>query len=152
VTDIMSPGQRSRHMALIKGKDTKPEMQLRRHLHRLGYRYRLHRRELPGKPDIVFPTRRRLIYVHGCFWHQHRNCKVAHLPKSRSDYWAEKFRRNTERDAQNLAAAHALGWETMVVWECELRNTSTLEEAVVRFLGAPGRPRNKPGAATAADS
>ena len=128
-------------MALIRGKDTKPELTVRKLLHGLGYRYQLHRRDLPGKPDLTFPSRRKIIYVHGCFWHQHPGCPVAHTPVARRDFWLEKFRRNTERDAQNLTKVQALGWQAFVVWECETRDKAALERALTAFLGPPGRSK-----------
>jgi DNA mismatch endonuclease Vsr len=111
MTDIMSPAERSARMALIHGKNTTPELAVRRALHHLGYRYRLHARDLPGKPDVAFPSRSKAIFVHGCFWHQHPDCPIAHLPSSRQEYWAEKFKRTAERDEQNLLGIRALGWE-----------------------------------------
>lgn len=139
--DIMSPAERSARMALIRGKDTKPELIVRKLLHGLGYRYQLHRRDLPGKPDLTFPSRQKIIYVHGCFWHQHAGCSVAHIPAARRDFWLEKFRRNTERDAQNLTNVQALGWQALVVWECETRDKAALERTLTSFLGPPGRSK-----------
>ena len=124
--DIMNPTERSALMALIRGTDTKPELIVRRLLQGLGYRYRLHCRNLSGRPDLTFPSRRKVIYVHGCFWHQHPGCPVAHLPASRRDFWADKFRRNLERDARNLLSVQALGWEAVVVWECQTRDKTAL--------------------------
>ncbi|MFG1342479.1 very short patch repair endonuclease [Xanthobacter autotrophicus] len=127
---------RSRNMQANRGKDTKPEMEVRRLLHALGYRYRLHRRDLPGKPDLVFPARRRVIEVRGCFWHGHGCHPLGQLPKSRTDYWAPKIARNKERDVRNIAALRDQGWDVLEVWECRIR---TAREAVVmelvEFLG-----------------
>lgn len=108
-------------MAAITGKNTQPELALRRFLHALGYRFRLHRKDLPGKPDIVMPRLRTCIFVHGCFWHRHAGCRYATTPKTRSEFWAEKFLRNVERDLVNVRALEALGWKVMIVWECEIR-------------------------------
>lgn len=112
---------RRKMMAGFRSKDTKPEMLVRQALHRLGYRFRLHRRDLPGRPDIVLPRHRTAILVHGCFWHQHDGCRDARMPRTRQDYWAEKFRRNLERDRATEAALRALGWRVQVIWGCEAR-------------------------------
>lgn len=125
-------------MALIRGADTKPEIRVRQTLHRLGYRFRLHRRDLPGRPDVAFPGRRKVIFVHGCFWHHHGGCKVGHLPRSRTEYWVDKFARNRERDTNNLAAIADLGWDAEVVWECEVKDLVSLEGRLIQFLGPPG--------------
>ena len=122
-------------MAAIKGKDTAPEMAVRKLVHSLGYRFRLHRRDLPGKPDLVFPARKAVIFVHGCFWHQHASsrCK-ARPPKSRLEYWLPKLERNIKRDKQNQRILKRLGWRVLVVWECEIRNRTALERRLLRFL------------------
>lgn len=135
--DTLTPPQRSARMALIRGKDTKPEMIVRRVLHGLGYRYRLHRRDLPGAPDLVFPARRMILFVHGCFWHGHEGCRIAHKPESRSDYWAEKFDRNKARDLRNEEALRQAGWEVLTVWECETKDLSVLEDRLTTHLGPP---------------
>ena len=145
MTDIMSASERSARMALIRSKDTKPELLIRKLLHRLGYRFRLHRRDLPGKPDIVFPSRCKAIYVHGCFWHHHTSCSVGHVPHSRRGFWIEKFRRNTERDARNLNALRALGWQVLVIWECACHDHTALKELLVQFLGVPHILKDQPG-------
>lgn len=121
-------------MRNVKGKDTKPEMALRRMLHRSGYRYRLHRGDLPGKPDLVFPSRRKIILVHGCFWHRHSGCKKASIPKSNTEFWTAKFKRNLVRDAEVSEALAAQGWKVLVVWQCELAEPKELLERVVSFL------------------
>ena len=115
--DRLTPNQRSENMRRIRGKDSAPERAVRRLLHKLGYRYRLHRRDLPGRPDIVFPTRRKVIFVHGCFWHRHPGCKFAYNPKSRLEFWSTKFRQNVERDNRATAMLMASGWAVLVVWE-----------------------------------
>jgi DNA mismatch endonuclease, patch repair protein len=130
------PPERSRQMARVRSKDTKPEMAVRRLVHRLGYRYRLHRRDLPGSPDIVFPGRRKVIFVHGCFWHRHPDpdCKLARMPKSRLEFWEPKLEANAERDKRALQALEALGWEALTLWECEIKSNRDLEDRIIRFL------------------
>ena len=125
---------RSALMRRVRDRDTKPEMVVRRLLYRLGYRYRLHARELPGRPDIVFRSRRKAIFVHGCFWHQHEECSNATIPKTRTDYWQEKFKDNRERDRASLEELGRLGWKTLVVWECETRKPDTVLSRLVEFL------------------
>ena len=127
---------RRRNMAAIRGQDTKPELRLRRLIHGLGYRFRLQRRDLPGRPDIVFPGRRKVIFVHGCFWHQH-GCRNSVLPKTRAEWWAEKLGRNVERDRAAVAALMAMGWSVQTVWECEVKDEAQVSESIQRFLGAP---------------
>jgi len=114
----------------------KPELIVRRLVHSLGYRYRLHKKELPGKPDLVFGTRKKVIFVHGCFWHQHNdpNCKDGRLPKSRLDYWLSKLEKNKLRDQTNAEQLTNLGWESLVVWECETKDVSALRERIIEFL------------------
>ncbi|QYO62776.1 very short patch repair endonuclease [Leptolyngbya sp. 7M] len=129
MADTVSPAQRSVNMSKIRAKDTKPEMIVRRLLHRAGYRYRLHRHDLPGKPDIVFGSRRKAIFVHGCFWHQHSDtaCLDGRRPKSNPDYWNIKLARNIERDERNRAALMGQGWDILVIWECEVRDPNLLD-------------------------
>ena len=119
--DIVDSATRSRMMSGIQSKNTKPEMAVRRYLHAQGYRYRLHARDLPGSPDLVLPKYRVVIFVHGCFWHQHAGCRFATQPASNTERWKAKFQSNLERDAKNLAALQATGWRVFVVWECELK-------------------------------
>ena len=128
----------SDRMRRIRKIDTKPEIVVRRLAHRMGYRFRLHRRDLPGTPDIVFPSRRRVIQVHGCFWHQHEGCRLASMPRSRLDYWRPKLARNLERDEEKMKALEEAGWEPMVVWECETRHEDLLRERLSTFLGPAG--------------
>lgn len=137
IADTLSHEERSKRMALVKSRNTKPEMLVRRLLHSLGYRYRLHRKDLPGKPDIVFPSRRKIIQVHGCFWHQHPDpyCKLARTPNSRQEYWLPKLQRNREHDQANNAALENLGWQVIEVWECPLKDLDALERRLVNFLG-----------------
>lgn len=124
-------------MRANKGKDTKPEMIVRRLVHSMGYRYRLHRKDLPGKPDLVFGQRKRAIFVHGCFWHQHSalDCKGARIPGSRVDYWKPKLEGNMARDKRNAEALSALGWKILTIWECELKDIVKTALMVEAFLG-----------------
>lgn len=121
-------------MAAIRGRDTKPELILRRLLHSLGYRYRLHVRTLPGKPDMVFSARRKVIFVHGCFWHLHADGCGARLPKSRLEYWKPKLERNRARDAKHRRTLRRQGWDVLTVWECELGDVQDLTARVIHFL------------------
>lgn len=136
MADFMTPEQRSAHMSKIRSKNTKPEILLRKMVHREGLRYRLHDSKLPGKPDLVFAGRKKVIFVHGCFWHGH-GCPVgARLPKSNTAFWAEKRLRNRERDLRQDAELRALGWEPLIVWECEIKADSTVIGTVKSFLGS----------------
>lgn len=123
-----SPGKltRSEVMARVRSKDTTPEMAVRRTLHAAGLRFRLHRADLPGRPDIVLPGRRAVVFVHGCFWHSHPGCKRARLPATRREYWVPKLLRNVERDQAAVAALHKAGWRVFTAWECETRSPATL--------------------------
>lgn len=121
-------------MSRIRGGDTKPELIVRRLIHGLGYRYRLHVRKLPGRPDLVFSARRKVIFVHGCFWHQHE-CKRGTRPAANREFWTKKLARNRERDAAAAQALKALGWRVMIVWECQIRDKQALTRRIVRFLG-----------------
>jgi DNA mismatch endonuclease, patch repair protein len=134
--DTLTPAERSARMALVRAKDTKPELMVRRFVHGMGYRYRLHRRDLPGTPDMVFPGRGKVIFVHGCFWHRHARCALARLPKSRGDFWLPKLTANAERDARNGRALRRLGWGVLTIWECQLRDTAALANRIRRFLDA----------------
>lgn len=134
MTDNRTAESRSALMARIGPKDTKPEWTVRRLLHRLGYRYRLHRRDLPGTPDIVFPGRRKAVFVHGCFWHAH-GCRIGKPPKSRPEYWGPKLARNRERDHEKAEALRRLGWKVLVVWQCETKDLDRLREKLTNFLG-----------------
>ena len=128
---------RSENMRRIRNKDTSPERKVRSLVHRLGYRFRLHSRKLPGKPDLVFASRKKIIFVHGCFWHQHGapGCKIARVPKTRLDYWVPKLERNKSRDLENQKELQRLGWKLMVVWECEIKDLETLANRIREFLG-----------------
>ena len=134
--DKLTPERRSANMARIRSSGTKPEMLVRRLAHRLGYRYRLHRKDLPGKPDLVFPGRRAIIFVHGCFWHQHPDptCKDSVLPKSREEYWLPKLQRNQQRDSEHVEALLKEGWRVLIIWECETRNLAELTLTLQSFL------------------
>lgn len=132
--DTFSPAERSRIMALVKSKNTTPELYVRKLIHGMGYRFRLHDKTLPGKPDLVLSRLRTVVFVHGCFWHQHSRCKRAAMPTSRIDYWKQKFARNKIRDAANRKALRKLGWRIIVVWECELRRPEHLERRLKTLL------------------
>ena len=134
MTDIVDSGRRSEMMSRIKGRDTVPEIVVRRIAHGLGFRFRLYRKDLPGRPDLVFPRHRAVVFVHGCFWHRHDGCRYAYEPKSRVPFWTEKFRRNVARDQRNEAALRALGWRVLVIWECETRNPMEVEELLLNSL------------------
>src|SRR4051812_25213251 len=114
---------RSANMRAIRSTGMKPELSVRQTVYALGYRYRLHRRDLPGVPDLVFSARRRAIFVHGCFWHQHRGCRMAHLPKTNLSYWLPKLSRNVTRDKKNVRSLRRLGWDVLVIWECETKDS-----------------------------
>lgn len=120
MVDTLSPKQRSRRMSLIRSSNTNPELAIRKAIHRLGLRYKLGNKDLPGKPDLVFPRHKVALFVHGCFWHQHEGCKVANMPKSNTAFWKAKFERNVARDVAVKTALEDLGWRVKVVWECEL--------------------------------
>jgi len=123
-------------MALVRAKDTGPELAVRRLVHGQGYRYRLHRRDLPGTPDLTFPGLGKVIFVHGCFWHRHKGCSLARLPKSRVDFWLPKLEGNAKRDTRNVRALRQMGWSVLTVWQCQLCNTARLTNRIRRFLDA----------------
>ena len=133
MADTRTKEQRRRIMQAVRGKDTGPEWEVRRLLHRFGYRYRLHRKDLPGKPDLVFPSRSKAIFVHGCFWHAH-GCRYGRLPKSRLDYWLPKLKQNRKRDAQKNAQLEMLGWQVLTVWQCEIKDLDALTDSLCTFL------------------
>ncbi|RPV49028.1 very short patch repair endonuclease [Pseudomonas aeruginosa] len=134
MTDFLSPAERSDRMSRIRGKDTQPELALRKVLHKLGLRYRLHGAALPGKPDLVFPRYRTVVFVHGCFWHRHAGCNIASTPKSNTPFWLEKFEKNIARDARVAAQLEADGWRVLVVWECELASMAKTQATGKRLL------------------
>lgn len=134
MADVLSPEQRRRNMSRIRGRDTEPEKIVRSMLHRMGYRFRLHRRDLPGRPDIVLPRLRSVIFVHGCFWHRHPGCRYTTTPKTRAEFWQKKFDENVTRDRRNVAALQKSGWRVLCVWECETRDLEALEHQLQSFL------------------
>ena len=124
MADSLTPKQRSRNMAAIKSKDTKPEIKVRKFLHGLGYRYRLHDRDLPGKPDIVMKKYKTVIFVNGCYWHRHPGCKFAYQPQSNIEFWGLKFQQNIDRDRRNYTNLEEKGWHVIIIWECAIKNNS----------------------------
>jgi len=136
-TDVYDAATRSAVMAAVKSKNTKPEMRVRRLAHALGYRFRLHRKDLPGSPDLVFASRHKIIFVHGCFWHGHDCARGARQPKTNAEYWRAKIARNVTRDSASQKALQAAGWDVLALWECELKST-VLEDRLRAFLGPPG--------------
>lgn len=128
------PEDRSRIMRAVKGRDTGPEMVVRRLAHGMGFRYRLHRKDLPGKPDLVFPSRRKVIFVHGCFWHQHDCPRGARSPKSHQEYWLPKLSRNKQRDEEHQIRLRELGWDVLVIWECKIKDRDALAARIRDFL------------------
>lgn len=136
MTDIVDSQRRSELMAGIKGKNTKPELIVRALAHKLGFRFRLHRKDLPGCPDLVFPKYKLAIFVHGCFWHQHEGCSISHIPKTRSDYWVEKFKRNICRDKQNEETLRSMGWHVLIIWECETGKPDMVQQRLAAAVRA----------------
>lgn len=136
MTDGLTPEARSRLMSRIRGKDTKLEMRVRRIIWSMGLRYRLHRRDLPGCPDLVFANRRKVIFIHGCFWHRHEGCSASRIPKSNVDFWADKLEKNRLRDVTVQSHLREMGWNVLVVWECETKKREELILKIKNFLGA----------------
>lgn len=134
MADTMSKAERSRRMAMVRGKNMKPEVAVRKLVHGLGYRYRLHKKDLPGMPDMVFKSKKKVIFVHGCFWHRHDNCKLARLPKSRLDFWKTKLEGNKKRDEENQKRLNEMGWEYLVIWECEVKDKQNIRDKIQSFL------------------
>lgn len=132
--DRLTKERRSWNMSRIRGKDTTPEKRVRSLLHRMGYRFRLHRKDLPGNPDIVFVSRRVALFVHGCFWHRHQGCKNCTTPTNRRKFWTDKLEGNRLRDQRTRRALHALGWKTFVLWECQTEDPRKLNKATERFV------------------
>ncbi len=132
--DGLSAAARSENMRRIRSGNTAPELAVRRLLHGMGYRFRLHRRDLPGTPDIVLPKHRAVIFVHGCFWHQHTGCAECRIPNSRREYWEPKLARTQQRDAEHIRALKRLGWRVLVIWECELRIKHNTAGRLTRFI------------------
>jgi DNA mismatch endonuclease, patch repair protein len=135
IVAIETPELRSRIMRAVKGADTGPEMEVRRMAHRMGYRFRLRRKDLPGKPDLVFPRLRKVVFVHGCFWHGHDCARGARPPKANAEYWRRKIGRNGLRDAAHIEALKEMGWRAAVIWECELKEPGRVKKRLARFLG-----------------
>ena len=133
--DTLSPEKRSWNMSRIRSKDTKPEVVVRSLLHGMGYRFRLHRRDLPGRPDIVLPKYRTAVFVNGCFWHRHEGCRYAFFPKTRVDFWMAKFQDTVERDHRQREELRNLDWRVVTIWECETRDRGHLQEQIVQRLG-----------------
>jgi len=146
-TDVYSPEKRSAVMRRVKGRNTTPEMTVRRALTRLGARYRLHRKDLPGNPDIVMPGRRLALFVHGCFWHGHDCARGSRVPKQNREYWVAKVGRNVARDARSVEALAALGWRVETIWECDLKDAAVLEARLRALLASSshGQPKADPG-------
>ena len=136
MADTLTRVERSERMGRIQNKDTKPEVRIRKIVHGMGYRYRLHKANLPGKPDLVFAGRRKVIFVHGCFWHRHPDpsCSLARLPKSKLDFWIPKLEANRQRDEVNIRELEQVGWDVLTIWECQLRNEKELKSRIQVFL------------------
>lgn len=145
MTDTLSPKERSERMSRVQAKDTSPEMKLRRSIHGMGFRYRLHVSGLPGKPDLVFSKYSAVIFMHGCFWHRHEGCKLARLPKSRVEFWQNKLEGNKERDLCNIEKLREMGWRILVVWECSLKDVDMVARRVRNFLLNPKEVRDEVG-------
>jgi len=134
--DTLSQQGRSEQMSRIKATDTGPEMVVRRLAHSLGFRYKLHVRDLPGTPDLVFPRLRKIIFVHGCFWHRHNGCSLARLPKSKMDFWVPKLNGNRDRDGKNTKALRRDGWKVKIIWECQTKKPKRVQKSIERFLSS----------------
>lgn len=132
--DRITQAQRSANMRKIRGKNTSPEMAVRRLIRDLGFGYRLHDQTLPGQPDLVFKGRKKVIFIHGCFWHQHSGCKIAHIPESNHEYWVPKLQKTQSRDTQHYKELAASGWRVLTLWECELKDAASLQTKVLNFL------------------
>lgn len=143
MTDVHTPAQRSFNMSRIRGKDTSPELVVRSLAHRLGYRFKLHVRALPGCPDLVFPSRRKIILVHGCFWHSH-HCKYGRVkPKANAKFWTEKRSGNRKRDEKNRRLLRSQGWQVLTIWECSVRNSKYVVDRISKFLQAGTHSKNR---------
>ena len=134
MVDVVNPETRTRMMSAIRGANTKPELNVRRRLHAAGFRYGLHRKDLPGRPDLVMPRHDAVIFVHGCYWHRHPGCRLATTPSTRTDFWTAKFTANQERDRRNIAELRDRGWRVAIVWECEVRTATDADEAVSELI------------------
>ncbi len=138
MTDTLTPEERSERMSRVRNKDSKAEIKVRSIVHRMGYRFRLHDRGLPGKPDMVFRSKRKVIFVHGCFWHRHSRCRLARMPKSRLEFWRPKLEGNRRRDLKVRRELRSIGWESLVVWECEAADEGLIRDKVGSFLSGIG--------------
>lgn len=145
MVDRLAPAHRSWLMSRVPSKNTGPEIAVRKLLHRLGYRFRLHSKKLPGKPDLVLPRLNSVVFVHGCFWHRHPGCSKASVPSTRRSFWLAKFVRNVERDAQNIRLLRAKKWRVLVIWQCETTNPAQLERRILRFLNTARVCRSRTG-------
>lgn len=134
--DSLSPAARSALMARVRSKNTRPEVAVRRMVYGMGHRYRLHGKKLPGRPDLVFSRARKVIFVHGCFWHRHKGCALARLPKSRGEFWIPKLEGNRVRDERNKRALARDGWKVLTIWECQIKDAAKLEQRIGRFFDA----------------
>lgn len=132
--DVVDEATRSKMMGNIKAKNTQPEIIVRKYLHANGYRFRLHRKDLPGNPDIVLPKLKTCIFVHGCFWHRHTNCKFSTIPKSRTEFWQDKFSKTVERDLRHISQLQSEGWSVLIIWECELKLGNSVLQSMVQKL------------------
>jgi DNA mismatch endonuclease, patch repair protein len=144
MADIVSPEKRSQMMSGIKGKNTKPEIAIRKELHRRGFRYRIHVKNLPGKPDLVFPKYNAVLFIHGCFWHGHEDCRLFKWPTSRIDFWERKINRNKELDQCSITRLHSEGWRVGIIWECSMRGNSKIKEEVIFRRTTEWLESNKP--------
>lgn len=144
MTDHLTASERSENMRRIRGRDSAPELTVRRLAHRLGYRFRLHRSGLPGRPDLVFPSRHKVIFVHGCFWHRHVGCRYAYTPKSNVEFWLSKFAANVARDERVNGQLVGSGWDVLVLWECETRDANLIANRLRAFLGAKCAEKSYP--------
>lgn len=143
MSDRLTPSERSALMAKVRSKDTKPELTVRKTAHRLGYRFRLHREDLPGTPDLVFPRHKIAVFVHGCFWHRHPSCHRASMPSTNVAKWTEKFERNVLRDVRSKSELEMMGWTVLVIWECEARSEEAVAEHLARCLNGIFRRRSR---------
>lgn len=134
MTDNRSPEDRSHNMSRVKGRNTKPELLVRSLLHQMGYRFRLHRADLPGRPDIVLPKHRKVIFTHGCFWHGHNGCRKSNRPSTNREFWDKKIDGNISRDARNIAALEEAGWQVLIIWECKTRDHTILRQVLSAFM------------------
>lgn len=132
--DPLTIQERSERMSRVRSKDTRPELAVRKLVHKLGFRFRLHRKDIPGRPDLVFPSRRKAIFVHGCFWHRHQGCALARLPKTRPEFWVPKLEGNRLRDRKKQRELRRAGWDFITIWECEVKDQAAVVRVVNKFL------------------